>query len=624
MEGERKTGKGFSPLIGVVLLGLVIATAVAAATRLSQKAEAKFEVVSLKVVPSQVIPGEAVTVEVEVRNTGRKAGTFDLSLLVDGAVRDTKRVSLLPGEGRTITFSLAEEEVGSHDIQVGGMHRELRIVGVPKFEFSDLIVSPPEVRPPEKVKISVRVTNVGKAGGSCPVRLKIDGLEEAEKDVYLGPGESQVISFEVGRREPKGYLVEIGSLTGSFTVRPVVELSVQGSFAREISSTLLYSLPQEKLNQLREPLITLRIFNRGTGTAKGVTAKARIVGYGDYFSCYLGDLRPGEWREVRITPKASSEIMNLTSDTYSSLHAVVGYYDEEGRPYTWESSEEVLIKARNFFCWDPPELVSAWVTPTHEAIRGFATEATRPIATYRSDSEVLQGAERIYNQLGAYGLRYVSDAHTTGDYVQFPVETLSVKSGDCDDFAVLYSSLLESIGIKTRLVLIPGHIFVGIVLPSGRFQPVEPTMIGFGSFQDALRYGESEYEDYKSRGEIEAEIDPSWEQAIGIKPANITMSVPLPSIDVIVSQPVEGYVLGIGYYQDVTVTFVNKGNATGMRGIRIWGCDQSWEPEYIVTVGGYTATIGPVTLGPRQTYSTTIRFDTEKGDVLTVYYEIIQ
>ncbi len=47
---------------------------------------------------------------------------------------------------------------------------------------------------------------------------------------------------------------------------------------------------------------------------------------------------------------------------------------------------------------------------------------------------------------------YISDPRATGEYVQFPHQTLELKGGDCDDLSVCYSSLLESVGIQTALV----------------------------------------------------------------------------------------------------------------------------------------------------------------------------
>lgn len=47
---------------------------------------------------------------------------------------------------------------------------------------------------------------------------------------------------------------------------------------------------------------------------------------------------------------------------------------------------------------------------------------------------------------------YASDPRASAGYVQFPHETMELKGGDCDDLSVLYSSLLESIGIQTALI----------------------------------------------------------------------------------------------------------------------------------------------------------------------------
>lgn len=49
-------------------------------------------------------------------------------------------------------------------------------------------------------------------------------------------------------------------------------------------------------------------------------------------------------------------------------------------------------------------------------------------------------------------LVYTSDPRATAEYVQFPKQTLELKGGDCDDLSVLYSSLLESVGVQTALV----------------------------------------------------------------------------------------------------------------------------------------------------------------------------
>lgn len=61
--------------------------------------------------------------------------------------------------------------------------------------------------------------------------------------------------------------------------------------------------------------------------------------------------------------------------------------------------------------------------------------------------------------------RYVADNYDYyGDpqskqIIQSPYETLDVKGGDCEDLAILLSSLLENVGIKTYLVLTDNHAY---------------------------------------------------------------------------------------------------------------------------------------------------------------------
>ena len=46
------------------------------------------------------------------------------------------------------------------------------------------------------------------------------------------------------------------------------------------------------------------------------------------------------------------------------------------------------------------------------------------------------------------------------DYIKSPLESLYSKGGDCDDATVLLSSLLGAVGIRTRLVFVPRHVYV--------------------------------------------------------------------------------------------------------------------------------------------------------------------
>ena len=65
--------------------------------------------------------------------------------------------------------------------------------------------------------------------------------------------------------------------------------------------------------------------------------------------------------------------------------------------------------------------------------------------------KVFQKVKILFKEF-AKNMVYVSDPRANVEHVQFPYETIKLKGGDCDDFSVCFSSLLESVGIETAFV----------------------------------------------------------------------------------------------------------------------------------------------------------------------------
>jgi len=63
----------------------------------------------------------------------------------------------------------------------------------------------------------------------------------------------------------------------------------------------------------------------------------------------------------------------------------------------------------------------------------------------------------IFNTITS-NIKYVEDVRDV-EHVQSIADTLTVKAGDCEDFTILLSSYLETIGIKTILLLTNNHIY---------------------------------------------------------------------------------------------------------------------------------------------------------------------
>jgi hypothetical protein len=178
----------------------------------------------------------------------------------------------------------------------------------------------------------------------------------------------------------------------------------------------------------------------------------------------------------------------------------------------------------------------------------------RSVATqYKDTKDESQLAALIFHALGVYGLTYIPDPANpyqvtsgkadTVDYIQFPRETLERKSGDCDDLVAFYTSALESMGIATRVVEVPGHMFMMfstevaadedgynmddmyVIYEDKLWIPVETTAVG-NSFVKAWELGAANYYKWKDKGLSILDIQHAWAT---YKPASLPESKWKPS-----------------------------------------------------------------------------------------------
>lgn len=126
-----------------------------------------------------------------------------------------------------------------------------------------------------------------------------------------------------------------------------------------------------------------------------------------------------------------------------------------GRTFKKEFSAQIMIHSRNAWNGEMDKLVF-FVTPDDKEILNL----TRGIVSQKNikDSNSpgnLQTAQFIFDELKNMGIHYHRDPNIIfykDDRVQYALETLNLGNGDCDDLVVLYSSLLESLGINTAFV----------------------------------------------------------------------------------------------------------------------------------------------------------------------------
>jgi transglutaminase-like putative cysteine protease len=95
------------------------------------------------------------------------------------------------------------------------------------------------------------------------------------------------------------------------------------------------------------------------------------------------------------------------------------------------------------------------------------------IATIACDSNQKKCQARAMFGFVKQNFEYVSDP-TRFEYMKTAKEGIVNGGGDCDDASILLSTLLESIGIPTRFVFVPGHVYVESYIDN-KWYPMDAT-----------------------------------------------------------------------------------------------------------------------------------------------------
>jgi hypothetical protein len=126
-----------------------------------------------------------------------------------------------------------------------------------------------------------------------------------------------------------------------------------------------------------------------------------------------------------------------------------------GATHTETMSVNVMIHSRNAWNGEVNRL-RFFLTPDNEDIMNLSRNIASQLDDQNTNKAIkFYQAKEIFNHLTRDGISYQSDPNIPyyqDDYVQYSIETIEKKTGDCDDLVVLYCSLLESIGIQTTFI----------------------------------------------------------------------------------------------------------------------------------------------------------------------------
>lgn len=279
--------------------------------------------------------------------------------------------------------------------------------------------------------------------------------------------------------------------------------------------------------------------NKGTGPVRDFSISYQIPDYIPWTTASThAEIQPGQTVVELYYPQLPSKVTQLTSQTTVTLETKVRWSDKPG-----SQKEEVLrsnvelrgvneieytdLPANELLTWYDVFIGSpfsaAMVTPNDPVVQEFVAEVTKRTGGTTAGiaggpQEVARVMKAIYDYMCETGMRYTSDAgvpaklgdiSTTVQTVRLPRDVILRNQGLCIELALLWSSVMEHLGLRTTVVFVPGHAFTIVWVGQGSndFIPIECTAItpmAVGSktplsFEQAVQFASKEMEQEKSK-----------------------------------------------------------------------------------------------------------------------------
>jgi tetratricopeptide (TPR) repeat protein len=264
----------------------------------------------------------------------------------------------------------------------------------------------------------------------------------------------------------------------------------------------------------------------------------------------------GQTATVDLYALFTDSVLQLTERTKVSSE-IIAEYAYLGKRFTQNIPYTLSIYDRNSMTWDDDRKAASFVTAKDPTVLIFSKNSAGIIREqgYNPINLNLRIALGIFETLRLYGMNYVIDpqsAYTEAsqngtfiDYLQFPSQTLIYRAGDCDDLSILFSSMLESVGIETAFITIPGHIYMAFSLGISQEEagqqfanlgdyifregktwvPLEITMVPEG-FLKAWKEGAREWREAEARKEADFfPVHDAWQlyEPVGMSSAALSL-----------------------------------------------------------------------------------------------------
>lgn len=224
----------------------------------------------------------------------------------------------------------------------------------------------------------------------------------------------------------------------------------------------------------------------------------------------------GSIMDLEITPY-SNKLMEVFTTTNATL--MVKVRDEQNNEIylnTWSLKvhpcDELPWKIKNLDC---TKLIASWVCPKDESVVALIskvkakTDGNTGLVAKMNNTEFRNLVKAIFNIVRDEGISYINRPISFGEgftqRVRLPSMTLKTKSANSIDGSILLASLFENVGLRPYIVILPGHVIVGVSKPDSKSETlfIETTLLGRSTlesiftlestFSAATKLGRDEY-----------------------------------------------------------------------------------------------------------------------------------
>ena len=306
-----------------------------------------------------------------------------------------------------------------------------------------------------------------------------------------------------------------------------------------------------------QPIGSVNLENIGATDYGNLKLSFQIKEFMDFPSTVdIAKISGNESQRIPIVATFNNKILEVDEDTGVQVEVKLTYL-RDGQKDDITLTQPMTIYGKNAIVWGDSAMIGSFVTPKDDTLRDYVRQV---VNAYQPEpgplNDKLVSAMAYFSSLTASGTNYIIDPNTPFtelrddqiDYVQFPRETLRLKSGDCDDLSVLISAGLENLGIKTAFIEVPGHLFLmfdtglpaedaGLVSQDSNLLvfkdgnvwiPLEATMVNT-NFIEAWAEGASKYQTALKADELGIiDLSEAWQkyQPVTLRKASYSIELP--------------------------------------------------------------------------------------------------